>query len=227
MNNVSFNELENQKVELLKKYQLDTNSIKEFRSKIKQVSQEESDALGKELFEMIFKKDFNDDYEKALDLIYKGANVEYKNKTKGNFALIICARKDYFKTFLLLLRAGANVNQVNNFLTTSAMASARHGNSDILEILILMDADINARCLDGDTAIMSAKRHTRVGCFYRLEQAHAYLNNRNLYNQTIEDLHGVYSDLGDNTSDSGLWVPEEQDPFALIEEAEQKLKKLK
>lgn len=188
MNNTSLVMLENNRIEFLKKYELDSESIKKFKETIKQVSEEESTELGKELFELISKKGFNDDYEKALELIYKGANIEYKNEKKGDFTLLICARKNYLKTFLALVKAGADINQVNNYLTTTAMASARHGNKEILEILIIMGADINLRCLDGDNAIMSAKRHDRVECFDLLVKSSSYLTNRNLANQTLMDI---------------------------------------
>lgn len=231
MNNTSLVILEYQRIELLKKYGLDDDTISEFKSKIKQVSQEESDILGKELFEMIAKKGYNDDYEKAVELIYNGANIEFKNEKKGDFALLICARKNYLKTFFALLKAGANVNQVNNYLTTSTMASARHGNKEMLEILILMGANINARCLDGDNAIMSAKRHEQVECFNMLLNAQAYLNNRNLANQTIMDLPGEVN-FDSTFFEDGIPVLTtssitEQEPLSLIEEAEQKLNKLK
>ena len=175
MNNASLAMLENHRMELLKKYELDLENIKKFKEKIQQVSEEESTELGKELFELISTKGFNDDYEQALELIYKGANIEYKNEKKGDFSLLICARKNYLKTFLALVKAGANINQVNNYLTTPTMASARHGNKEMLEVLILMGADINARCLDGDNAIMSAKRHDQVECFDMLLRKSAYL----------------------------------------------------
>lgn len=188
MNNTSLAMLENHRIEFLKKYELDPESIKKFKEKIQKVSEEESIELGKKLFELISKKEFNDDYEKALELIYKGANVEYKSQKKGNFSLLICARKNYLKTFLALVKAGANINQVNKYLTPSVMSSARHGNKEILEILIIMGADINLRCLDGDNAIMSAKRHDRVECFDLLVKASSYLTNRNLANQTLMDI---------------------------------------
>lgn len=188
MNNTSLYDLENKRKELLRNNGLDEESIKEFRDKIKVVDDETKDSLGKQLLDLISKKDFNDDYEKVIELIYDGANIEYKNEKKGDFALLICARKNYFKSFLALIKAGANVNQVNNYLTSSVMVSARHGNHLILEILILLGADINLRCLDGDNAIMSAKRHDQVECFNMLVLYNAYLNNRNLLNQNLLDI---------------------------------------
>lgn len=230
MNNVSLVELENERIEALKKYGLDTDSINEFKSKIKKVSQEESDKLGEELLKMIFNKKFNDNYEEALKLIYAGANIEVKTKDKGNCILLICSIRNYLNTFLLLIKAGANVNQVNNYLTTPTMASARHGNKEMLEILILMDADINARCLDGDNAIMMAKRHEQVECFNMLLNEQAYLNNRNLLNQTIIDIPGdVNFDLSlfEDSSFSEIIVSKtEKDVLSLISEAENSLNKI-
>lgn len=178
MNNVDLSLLEQKKAELLKKYGLDQKSIEEFKSKIKVVSKEEKTALGKELFELLISKDFDDetDYEKVIELIYNGADIEYNNVKKRNFPLLRCARKSYLKSFIALLKAGANVNQKNNYLTTATMASARHGNKEMLEILILMKADINAKSKDGDNALISARNHHQVDCFYMLVNAGANLS---------------------------------------------------
>lgn len=191
MNDINILLLEQTKKEKLEQYGLDEKSIEKFRKKIKTVTEEEAETLGKELFDTIFKSGFNDNEDKIIELIYKGANIEYKNATKGNFPLLICARKNYIKTFIALLKAGANVNQTNDYLTTSVMGSARHGNKEILELLIFMGADVNARCLDGDSAIMMAKRHDMVECFDMLVNAGAYLNNRNMHNKTIADISSV------------------------------------
>ena len=75
MKKVRLNDLENNKNDKLKQYKLDKESIEEFRSKIKQVSEEENNELGNKLVEYIFIDYFNDDYEKVIELIYNGANV--------------------------------------------------------------------------------------------------------------------------------------------------------
>ena len=177
MNNVDIILLEQQRNEKLKSYELDQESINNFKSKIKIVSEEEKETLGKKLFDIINSKAFEEetDYEKVIELVYNGANIEYKDESKGDFALLRCARKNYLKTFLILLRAGANIDQKNNYLTTATMASARHGNKEMLEILILMNADINAKCKDGDNALISARNHHQVDCFYMLVNAGANL----------------------------------------------------
>lgn len=189
MNNVDLLLLAQQRINKLKEYGLDSESIEEFKSKIKIVSEEERETLGKELFELITSKSFKDetDYEKVIELVYKGANIEYKNDTKGDFALLRCARKNYLKTFLVLIKAGANINQKNNYSTTVTMASARHGNKEMLEILILMNADINAKSKDGDNALISARNHHQVDCFYMLVNAGANLS------VISQDGHSIYT----------------------------------
>lgn len=178
MNSVDLLLLEQQRIDKLKQCELDQESIKAFTGKIKVVSEEEKIALGKELFDLVTSKGYKDetDYEKVIELIYKGADTEYKNDTKGDFPLLRCARKNYLKTFIVLVKSGANINQKNNYLTTATMASARHGNKEILEILILMKADINAKCKDGDNALISARKHTQVDCFNMLINAGANLS---------------------------------------------------
>lgn len=232
MNNSSLFELEQERLEQLKKYQIDEASILEFRSKIQVVSGEESNKLGKELFDLVMKKNFNDNYDKVLDLVRRGANIEFVGGSKGNTALMLCARKNYLKTFLVLVRAGVNINHKNNYLSTATMTSARHGNKEILSILILMRADINARCLDGDSAIMSAKRHDQKECFMMLYNANAILNNRNLANQSLIEIpsnDGVdLSIVRDRVvADAFKGRVGASEPLKLVSEAEAKLLQFK
>lgn len=191
MNNVDLEQLEKERLAKLEEYQLDEASIQEFRSNIQKVDQEQSDQLGKELYQYVSKKNYSEietELDKVREFIEKGANLEYKTENKGDFLLLLCARRNHLKTAILLIRAGANINQKNNYLTTSTMTSARHGNKEILEVLILLKADINAQCLDGDTALMSAKRHDQEKCFDMLKKAGARFGTKNLSNQTVKDI---------------------------------------
>lgn len=230
MNNTSLSKLEEKKRNYLQVYKLDDESILEFRKTIQKVSQEEADALGKELLDMISKKSFKDNSEKAIELMQRGANLECKTTNKGNFPLLICTIRDYAQTFLALLRAGANVNQTNNYLTTAAFSAARNGRLVMLDILIFMRADINLRCLDGDTPLMSAKRHSHVECFQRLCDAQAYLTNQNLAGYTFLDLPGdvgiFFPPLFESRSSGSPSRVNHNDPLQLIEEAENALQNL-
>lgn len=183
----------------LKERQLETNKLgkeerEEFQKHITELSEEEADIankLGKQLYDLVvISKESDEDIEKIVELIYNGANLEYKESKKGDFALLVCARKDKRAIAYTLLRAGADVNQKNDYMTTATMAAARHGNEQILEMLILLGADVNARCLDGDTAIMSAKIHNQQECFDRLVEYGAHLTHRNDANQSLLDVDG-------------------------------------
>ena len=236
MNNTSLAILENIKLKKLKDYKLDENSISEFKNKIKQVEDETKNILSKQLFELITRKKkyskIDDEFtNKVLELIINGANIEYKDEKKGDFSLLVCARKGFLEIAYLLLRSGANANQSNNYLTTSIMAAARHGHKDLLELLILLGADVNAKCLDGDNALMSAKRHSQQECFDILVRAQSSLIHRNIFNQTLLDLPGNVSfNLNYIISSNVLEVvpsTSEEAISLLIEEAEQKLLELK
>ena len=185
----SFDNLVNKENNRKKELGIDLDSINEFKKKIKNVSEEEAENLGKELFNRVFKNSYKDDnYDDVLKLIMDGANVNFRNDNdKANFPLIMCARKNYLKTFIALIKAGADINMTNSYGTTSVMAAARHGNKEILEMLILMGADINAKCADGDTALSSAILHNQKECFDMLVDAGANLNSTNLKGQTIFD----------------------------------------
>lgn len=193
MNEFNLKEALKQKQQFLKDKGIDEESIKSFRGKVKKVSKEESNKLGKELFDLVNTKGYKDNNEENLSkvesLIKNGANLEYKNETKGDFALLRCARKNYINTFILLVKGGANLDQINNYKTTATMGSARHGNKEILEILIKLKANIQAKCLDGDTALMSAKNHDRKTCFQMLIEAGAYINNKNIAGNDVFDIN--------------------------------------
>lgn len=185
MNNKNLDILNQECENFLKSRSLDIESINQYRSSIKQVSREESDELGKQLFEILLKKDYRDDTSKIEQLLLDGANPNYQDEKKGEFCLRRCARKKYVKTFTLLLRAGADINLANKFGTNSVITAARFGCDEILNIAIHMGGNVNAKPLDGDTAIMSAKNHLNIKCFDLLAASHAHLNSTNLSNKTI------------------------------------------
>ena len=81
MNNADIIKIEIERKQVLEKYGLDENSIKNFRTKISKVSEEESNVLGQELFELISKKDYSEDKEldKVVELIDLLAKKLFKN----------------------------------------------------------------------------------------------------------------------------------------------------
>jgi len=227
MNHDSLKDFEKEQEELLKKYELDSKSIQEFRKQITILTEQESLALGEQLYQLISKKGYRDstNIDEAIKLILEGADLEFKEKNKGDFSLLICARKNYLKTYLSLLRAGANVNQRNHYLTTSMMAAARHGNFEILEASYLMGGDVNLRCSDGETAIVSAKRHNQKKCFQFLADRNAFLNIRNLDGESLLDIPGNVSfdfSLVKDFSVSSQGQETILNPSDLIQEAQEK-----
>lgn len=202
MNKLSnLNQATEERNKLLIDNSLTEEKIQEARSEITQVSPEESEKLGKELFELLRKKKFNEesDLEKVVDLIKRGANVNYKDNeketSKGNYPLYFCCRRGNINTFLSLIRAGADINITNNYGTTPCMVSARHNQAQLLRILIALDVDINAKCVDGDNAIISAKRNNSVECFELLKNAQAYLNVQNFKGESIFNLEHKAKDI--------------------------------
>lgn len=221
------------KEEKLKSLYLDNKSLEDFRKKIKKVDKEESDKLGEELHKIIkMYGESEENLEKITELIYKGANVNYKESKKGNFPLLLSTRNGKKNYTYLLLRAGADVNLTNNYNTTATMAAARHGYTDLLETFILLGADVNIQCIDGDTALFSAKLHSKQECFDLLVKNGAYLTHRNLVNKSILDIDGKI-DFDYSTIDSEqIYLSknkgnDEESAKNLVEEARQKLKSLK
>lgn len=236
MNDISLYILEEEKIKKLKEYKLDEKSISQFKSKIEKTDDETKKKLGKELLELISSKKkesvMSDDFiNKVIELIISGADIEFKDENKGNFCLLICARKGFLEIAYILLRAGANVNQSNKYFTTATMAAARHGYKELLELLILLGADINAKCYDGDTALMGAKIHNQKECFDILVRAQSYLTHRNIVNKSILDLPGniiINPNYIENPTLSKTITPvSKEDAIKLIEEAELQLNKLK
>ena len=234
MNNVSLEAIEKTREEELKEFHLSSDDLNEARSKIKIIDEDESNKLGKELFEMLTNKtvkyqDYN--FDEVIELIYKGANINYKDEEKENFPLLVCARKGFTKTAFALIRLGADVNLVNNYLTTATMAAARHGNTRLLKILILMGADVNAKCKDGDTALMSAIIHKQSDCAAMLINAQASLNQKNLLNNTAIDMDSKnilkQSELKEDFNNQKNISVSHEDALNLIDEAEKKFNKLK
>lgn len=157
--------------EKLKHKGYNAKELDEFRKKIKMVSKQEADELGKKLLNIVSCKKHDEDthLEEVEELILKGANLEVVDEEYGDTSLIKTAKsqKAKYKTFKLLIKAGANINaqsQLTNkkaesnmgFGSTTTMWAAKRGYIDILEDLILLKADINKTDSDNDTALMIA-----------------------------------------------------------------------
>ena len=205
MKKVRLNDLEENKNNLLKQYKLDKDSIKEFRSKIKQVSDEESKKLFFDLYDLITSKEFYDDYLKVTELIYNGAIVNYYSKNYDLFD--ICIRNNYIKTLIVLLRSGLDIGAFNFNQMSPIMLCSKVGNKEILELLILMGADVNLKNEYGDTALSLALENDHMECANILINTQAHLNSE-----------FSRSNLNYNDNQSSL----NNQPMNLIKELEEK-----
>ncbi len=171
MINVDIINLDKKREENLKKYGIDKKTIEKYKAKIKDKGNKIE--LSKELYTLISSKSFNDtnNINEVTSLILRGADLNYHNEKKGDFPLLICCRKGYFNTFILLVKFGADINNKNNYGTTATMASARHGYEEMLKLLIQMGANIDARCIDKDNALDSAIKHNEENCIKLLKDA--------------------------------------------------------
>lgn len=171
--------LEQQRQEELKKYGLDEESIKEFRSKIKKVSYEESQRLGSELFNgltvLYLDKQNVDEY------ILSGADVNYFDTLIG-ISLLQILNLSSSSILISLIKAGANIDAKDRYGETAVMRYACFNNYEYLKILVLMGADLNIKNNNGNTALDIAIESGNTQCIKILKDAMELNNWYNEYN---------------------------------------------
>ena len=216
-------DLEKKYLKILTDYGIKIEEIDKIKEQNKKVNDKKRAQLGKELVDLILSKETLV-IEKAKDLISKGADVNYKSEPKGDFPLLICARKGYDEMAALLINSGADVNLANNYGTTALMAAARHDNAKLCTVLIRLGADVNASCKDGDTALFSAKMHGNDDCVKLLVQHNACLYHKNEKGESVLDVRGSATVIK-------KYIPKEEtiaevtheDAMKLIEEASKQI----
>ena len=219
---IKINKLEEKKrgfIELIKKESI--------TKKIKKVSEEKAKKLGEELYNLICKRGYNDNWEEALKLVVEGANINILISNGVDTPLLKCCRTNYPKTVTMLIKAGVDVNLANNYGTTPSMSAARHNCIDILKMLVWMGADINKRCQDGDTALISAYRHNAKDCVTFLVNNQANLTNKNVESESIlkyiNDPAGTLALLEETKQKEYT----HEEAMSIIEEAQKQLQKIK
>lgn len=225
--------LEKTRQEKMLKWGIDQESIENNCASIKTVSEEKSNELGKKMAEIIMKKGYNEeseDYDEVLKCIKEGANVDYKNKEKKGFpSLVYCARYGYAKTFITLIKYGANVNVCNDFGTTALMSACVHNYFEMVEMLILRGAYVNARCKDGDTPLICAKKYHSKESFDLLIRANAMIGQKNICNKMCVDYPSDKIDDKIYISKENLdpiHVAAHEDAMSLVEDALLSLKRI-
>ena len=195
-------------------------------SNIKKVSKEKANELGQELYNLISKKGYNDDWEEALKLVYAGANINILVNDGKDTPLLRCCRINYPKTVTALIKAGVDVNLSNNYGTTPLMSAARHNCTDIVKMLIWMGADVNKRCKDGDTALISAFRHSALATINILIGNQAALTAANVEGETIKSFSELVP-LNSCYEDKKRGEITHEEVMSVVEEAQQALEKIK
>ena len=229
-NNIEFVlSLEEKKKQRLKEYGI-SKEVFENKTKKKKKNTKKDNVLSKELFDTINSKNSSPDVKKIEALIKDGADVNYKEEEKGNYPLLICARKGYDEIAALLINNGADVNLVNNYGTTALMAAARHDNYELCEVLLILGADINAQCIDGDTALFSAKMHCNDNVVALLLNNQAQIYHRNQSGNLVTEVRGgnhmIEALIPDFDKQPKIEQPSTyDDAMKLIEEAAQNLGK--
>lgn len=148
---------EQYRLEKLKQYGLDEESIKEFRSKIKKVSKTQSNELGFSLSSKLIRKI---NKKVIIDLILDGADVNYRReKTPKKNLLELAIKTHDFETAILLIKAGAEFNFYNYNLTPVYIIECiKEKMPELLEILILLGVECNKKDILGSKPLDFAKR---------------------------------------------------------------------
>lgn len=187
---------------------------------VQEVTKEDASNLGKELFEKINDKNYDDDIDEIIDLVKKGADVNYRIDN-GMSPLLLCAIKNNYKTAALLLKAGADVNITDKNLCSPLMYSIMYHNFPMFDLLV-DSCDLNLRDRNGYTALMYAKKAEASYMFDKLIQKGALINVLNNYNETIFDIESSI----DDSSFRPKKKVEFEDAIELLNEAQDRLDNL-
>ncbi len=127
----------------------------------------------------------NPDTEMSDILIKYGFNLETKNKTTGDNALILSCKNGRLAHLNLLLSNGANVNAQNKHGNTGLIKAILHGRYHIVNRLLQEKEtiDINIQNNFGDSAFCIALRHNHFSIASLLLQNEC---NVNVYNECGE-----------------------------------------
>lgn len=118
------------------------------------------------------------DSERARLLLEAGVNPDSKAKEFPGTALGYASSRGYVEVASLLLTSGANVNATSVGLTP-LMLAAYYGEDEIVQLLLVHAATVDARGLDSSTALMLAAQGCQRFTAETLLEAGADPNLRN------------------------------------------------
>jgi len=102
--------------------------------------------------------------------------------------LHFAASEGHFEVVRILLKMGANVDSVSNFLRTPLHLACNKGYTDIVEILLQSKANVNAQDKDGDTPIHILAKAGWVECIAICLKCNPDFNIKNIYGETPKEV---------------------------------------
>jgi ankyrin repeat protein len=128
------------------------------------------------------------DLQRVDELLKNGANPNAVDKISGITPLEAASLAGSIEIVRSLLKAGADVDQVDlngeNALMAALISEPYSGNEDIALLLILWGADINHKSPGGWTAFLSAVRWSRSKTLLVLKEKGANINEKGWANRT-------------------------------------------
>ena len=131
------------------------NLIAKNFAQIKKIEFKKYDEINKPLFDQLRKLSYQIDYERVIELIKNGADINLQDDY-GNNALMFAAARGHTEIVKALIAAHTNLNLQTSNGNTALMMAARNGHIEIVKELIDANADVNIQENDGYTALMLA-----------------------------------------------------------------------
>lgn len=124
------------------------------------------------------------DLDAARDLINRGADINYQNKSK-NTPLLLAVNQNWSEMARFLIERKADVNKTDESGQTAIMVTAAKGNLDIFQLLMQAGADINGKNTGEVTTLAYAAQGGNLNIFEALVAKGADVNCRDKYYHSL------------------------------------------
>jgi ankyrin repeat protein len=148
-----------------------------------------------------------DEMKIAKLLLDKGADINAKDNTYGDTALIHLALDGFTNAVLLLQDRGADINAKDNNGDTALSCAVIANETNTVKFLLLMGGDINAVNKAGETALGIARRIGNMAVVRLLQQAGATASSasESSFNPVVAS--GTNTDRSGNVTNAALLIP--------------------